>query len=111
MTSRDALSIGTDVKPPVLFKGEYEQWKDRFLDFIDRQKNGKNILTSIKEGPMPTVFEDISNEGNDSDGAPKSNRIEKGYAKLSDEQKNWFEADKTARSLLLQIVSSKSSVC
>ncbi|KAI3734670.1 hypothetical protein L6452_14145 [Arctium lappa] len=35
MTSREALAISTDVKPPVIFKGEYEQWKDIFLDFID----------------------------------------------------------------------------
>ncbi|KAI3735632.1 hypothetical protein L6452_15139 [Arctium lappa] len=71
MTSKDALSIGTDVKPPVLFKGEYEQWKDRFLDFIDRHSNGENILLSITEGPMKPIIihvpaDDV--DGNDIDG-------------------------------------------
>ncbi|KAI3697946.1 hypothetical protein L6452_31052 [Arctium lappa] len=64
MTSRDTLLIGTDVKPPVLFKGEYEQWKDRFLDFVDRQTNGANILESITDGPMKRPTDEIpSDEG------------------------------------------------
>ncbi|KAI3758637.1 hypothetical protein L6452_06204 [Arctium lappa] len=62
MTSKDALSIGTDVMPPVLFKGEYEQWKDRFLDFVDRHTNGKNILLFITEGPMVLPTMKIPNE-------------------------------------------------
>ncbi|KAI3729937.1 hypothetical protein L6452_18610 [Arctium lappa] len=52
MTSRDALAIGTDFKPPVLFKGEYEQWKDQFLDFIDRNEIGPYISQSLEEGLM-----------------------------------------------------------
>ncbi|KAI3715182.1 hypothetical protein L6452_22152 [Arctium lappa] len=56
MTSKDALSIDPDVKPHVLFKGEYEQWKDRFLDFIDKHANGENIMLSITEGPMKSRY-------------------------------------------------------
>lgn len=52
MTTKDVLALGTDVKPPVLFVGEYEQWKDRFLNFIDRLKNGENIRKSLEEGKM-----------------------------------------------------------
>ncbi|KAI3677859.1 hypothetical protein L6452_37131 [Arctium lappa] len=55
MTSREALAIGTDTKPPVLFKGEYEQWKDRFLNFTDRHELGEFIRTSIEEGVMKPV--------------------------------------------------------
>ncbi|KAI3678005.1 hypothetical protein L6452_37283 [Arctium lappa] len=108
MTSRDAFSIGTDVKPVVLFKGEYEQWKDRFLDFVDRYPNGENLLLSIKEGPMelPTVEipdnDSSDSEDGDEDREQKMKTVPKDFAQYSEEQKNRFNADKKARSLLLQ---------
>ena len=37
---RDALVIGSDNKPPVLFKDEYEIWVNRFKLFIMRKENG-----------------------------------------------------------------------
>ena len=49
--SREALEIGSDSKPPILFRGDYSQWKARFLNFIDRQELGEEILQSRKEGP------------------------------------------------------------
>ncbi|KAI3692748.1 hypothetical protein L6452_32570 [Arctium lappa] len=55
MTSREALAIGTDTKPPVLFKGEYEQWKDRFLNFIDRHDLCEFIRQSFAEGNMQPI--------------------------------------------------------
>ncbi|KAI3733961.1 hypothetical protein L6452_13420 [Arctium lappa] len=55
MTSREALAIGTDSKPPVLFKGEYEQWKDRFLNFIDRHELCEFIRQSFAEGNMQPI--------------------------------------------------------
>ncbi|KAI3707315.1 hypothetical protein L6452_25729 [Arctium lappa] len=55
MTSREALAIGTNTKPPVLFRGEYEQWKDRFLNFIKRHELGEFIGKSIEEGIMKPV--------------------------------------------------------
>ncbi|KAI3718233.1 hypothetical protein L6452_19095 [Arctium lappa] len=56
MTSRETLAIGTDTKPPVLFKGEYEQWKDGFLNFVDRHELGDFIRKSIEEGVMKPVM-------------------------------------------------------
>ncbi|KAI3715492.1 hypothetical protein L6452_22476 [Arctium lappa] len=56
MTSKEALAIGTDTKPPVLFKGEYEQWKDRFLNFVDRHELGDFIRKSIEEGVRKPVM-------------------------------------------------------
>ncbi|KAI3698153.1 hypothetical protein L6452_31265 [Arctium lappa] len=57
MTSRETLAIGIDTKPPVLFRGEYEQWKDRFMDFIERHDLGTLIRKSLEEGVMPSVWE------------------------------------------------------
>ena len=49
--SREALAIGLDTKSPILFRGDYSQWKDRFLDFIERQELGDEMLDSIMNGP------------------------------------------------------------
>ncbi|KAI3692375.1 hypothetical protein L6452_32189 [Arctium lappa] len=110
MTSKDALSIGNDVKPPVLFKEEYEQWKDRFLDFVDRHANGENILLSITEGPMiPSTVQIPDDESSDSEDGDEE-RVQKmrtvpmDFAQYSEEQKIRFKADKQARSLLLQSI-------
>ncbi|KAI3665586.1 hypothetical protein L6452_44213 [Arctium lappa] len=109
MTSKDALSIGTDVKPPVLFKGEYEQWKDRFLDFIDRHSNGENILLSITEGPMKSIIihvpaDDVDGDDEDVEKEIKTKPVKVEFSQYSEEQKSRFKADKQARSLLLQSI-------
>ena len=53
----DALVIGYDNKPPVLFKVKYELWVNQFKLFIMRKDNGHLIWKPIKEGPtlVPTV--------------------------------------------------------
>ncbi|KAI3747844.1 hypothetical protein L6452_10529 [Arctium lappa] len=113
MTSKDALSIGTDVKPPVLFKGEYEQWKDRFLDFVDRHSNGENILLSITEGPMapitvqiPDVDSSDSEDGTE-EREQKMKTVTVDISQYSEEQKSRYKADKQARSLLLQSIPNE----
>ncbi|KAI3729593.1 hypothetical protein L6452_18254 [Arctium lappa] len=113
MTSKDALSIGTDVKPPVLFKGEYEQWKDRFLDFIDRHSNGENILLSITEGPMapitvqvPDIDSSDSEDGTE-EREQKMKTVTMDISQYSEDQKSRYKADKQARSLLLQSIPNE----
>ncbi|KAI3735762.1 hypothetical protein L6452_15274 [Arctium lappa] len=113
MTSKDALSIGTDVKPPVLFKGEYEQWKDRFLDFIDRHSNGENILLSITEGPMVPITVQVPDvDSSDSEDGTKEREqkmktVTVDISQYSEEQKSRYKADKQARSLLLQSIPNE----
>jgi len=50
---RDALVIGFDQKPPVLFRDEYELLVNRFKLFIMRKENGHLIWKSIEKGPTP----------------------------------------------------------
>ncbi|KAI3733787.1 hypothetical protein L6452_13243 [Arctium lappa] len=95
MTSREALAIGTDTKPPVLFKGEYEQWKDRFLNFIDRHELGDYIRTSIEEGimtpPMTTrVIDNVPTQ------------VELKYHELQDDNLRRAKCDKLSKSYILQ---------
>ena len=50
--STEVETISSDTNPPVLFRGDYSQWKDRFLDFIERQEHGEEMLDSIMNGPV-----------------------------------------------------------
>lgn len=51
MANRVAMSIGLDTKPPNLFRGDYMQWTDIFLDFVSRRDLADSIMRSITEGP------------------------------------------------------------
>ncbi|KAI3667035.1 hypothetical protein L6452_42077 [Arctium lappa] len=47
------MSLGSDTRPPVLInENEFEQWQDRFINFIERQPNGENMMKSLTQGPM-----------------------------------------------------------
>ncbi|KAI3667268.1 hypothetical protein L6452_42318 [Arctium lappa] len=113
MTSKDALSICMNVKPPVLFKEEYEQWKDKFLDFVDRHSNGENILLSITEGPMIPLTVEVpdddssDSEDGDEDREQTTKTVKMDLSQYSKEQKSRYKADKQARSLLLQSIPNE----
>ncbi|KAJ9567970.1 hypothetical protein OSB04_003936 [Centaurea solstitialis] len=57
MNTRDALAIGSDTRPPVLFRGDFSQWKSRFLDFVAKQPLHKQIMESLKNGPVKCYTE------------------------------------------------------
>ncbi|KAI3702776.1 hypothetical protein L6452_28528 [Arctium lappa] len=64
------MSLGTDTHPPVLInENEFTQWQDRFINFIERQANGENMMKSFTEGPfvkpkndIPLTAEEITRE-------------------------------------------------
>lgn len=50
MASREALALGSDTRPPVLFRGSYNLWKKRFMDYVERQTNGHLLRELIEKG-------------------------------------------------------------
>ncbi|KAJ9555966.1 hypothetical protein OSB04_010580 [Centaurea solstitialis] len=99
MTTREALTIGSDTKPPVLFRGDYNMWRDRFLDFIDRQDLGEYIRLSLKEGPK--VFTEEKPAQPDSDPPVAAHTVIKKFEDMTVEEKNRHKADKLAKSFML----------
>ncbi|KAJ9561761.1 LOW QUALITY PROTEIN: hypothetical protein OSB04_006921 [Centaurea solstitialis] len=99
MTTREALAIGSDTKPPVLFRGDYNMWRDRFLDFIDRQDLGEYIRLSLKEGPK--VFTEEKSAQPDSDPPVAAHTVIKKFEDMTVEEKNRHKADKLAKSFML----------
>ncbi|KAJ9566854.1 hypothetical protein OSB04_002820 [Centaurea solstitialis] len=99
MTTKEALAIGSDTKPPVLFRGDYNMWRDRFLDFIDRQDLGEYIRLSLKEGPK--VFTEEKPAQPDSDPPVAAHTIIKKFEDMTVQEKNRHKADKLAKSFML----------
>nr|GEV24675.1 hypothetical protein [Tanacetum cinerariifolium] len=55
--SRDVLTIGSTMRIPLLYRGEYSQWVKRFMNYLEEQTDGKVMINSIKNGdqPLPRV--------------------------------------------------------
>ncbi|PWA38710.1 hypothetical protein CTI12_AA578870 [Artemisia annua] len=104
--SREAMTIGTDKEPPVLFRfrdADYPQWKDRFLDFIDRQELGEEILQSLKEGPAEFYV-------NADPPLPATQEVVNGSS-FSEKQNNRLKADDVAISYLFRGLTNEILAC
>nr|GFD34451.1 hypothetical protein [Tanacetum cinerariifolium] len=55
--SRDILTVISTMRIPLLYRGEYSQWVERFMDYLEEQTDGEAIINSIKNGnqPLPRV--------------------------------------------------------
>nr|GFB91151.1 hypothetical protein [Tanacetum cinerariifolium] len=42
---------------PLLYRGEYSQWSERFMNYLEEQTDGEAMINSIKNGdqPLPCV--------------------------------------------------------
>ncbi|KAJ9542272.1 hypothetical protein OSB04_028778 [Centaurea solstitialis] len=100
MNTRDALAIGSDTRPPVLFHGDFSQWKSRFLDFVAKQPLHKQIMESLKNGPVKYYTEIPAVP----DGNPPivGGRVEKDDTNFTPEEANRVRGDILAKSYLIQ---------
>nr|GEZ24688.1 hypothetical protein [Tanacetum cinerariifolium] len=55
--SRDVLTVGSTMRIPLLYQGEYSQWVERFMNYLKEQMDGEAMINSIKNGdqPLPRV--------------------------------------------------------
>nr|GEY60538.1 reverse transcriptase domain-containing protein [Tanacetum cinerariifolium] len=97
--SRDVLTIGSTMRIPLLFRGEYLQWSERFINYLEEQKDGKAMINLIKNGdqPLPTITQ-VSIAGATSSEQPSL----KDKSMWSDQEKKIRKIDRLARSLLIQ---------
>nr|GEY91584.1 hypothetical protein [Tanacetum cinerariifolium] len=51
--SRDVLTIGSTMTIPLLYQGEYSQWFERFMNYLEEQTDGEAMINSIKNGDQP----------------------------------------------------------
>nr|GEX60408.1 hypothetical protein [Tanacetum cinerariifolium] len=55
--SRDVLTVGSTMRIPLLYQGEYSQWSERFMNYLEEQTDGEAMINYIKHGdqPLPRV--------------------------------------------------------
>nr|GFA96824.1 hypothetical protein [Tanacetum cinerariifolium] len=97
--SRDVLTVGCTMRIPLLYRGEYSQWFERFMNYLEEQTDGEAMINSIKNGdqPLPRVTQ-VSIAGTISIEQPPL----KDKSMWSDQEKRIQKIDRLARSLLIQ---------
>nr|GEZ03729.1 hypothetical protein [Tanacetum cinerariifolium] len=51
--SRDVITVGSTIRIPLLYQGEYSQWRERFMNYLEEQTDGKAMINSIKNSDHP----------------------------------------------------------
>ncbi|GJU36779.1 hypothetical protein Tco_1185133 [Tanacetum coccineum] len=98
----DIQYAGSDTRPPMLDRTDFESWQQRIRLYCLGKDNGENIMKSITKGPfqMGTMRDTLTEGG---EGAlhlgPERARV---FADLSAEQKERYKADIHATNILLQ---------
>nr|GFC92623.1 hypothetical protein [Tanacetum cinerariifolium] len=128
--SRDVLTVGSTMRIPLLYRGEYSQWSKRFMNYLEEQTDGEAMINFIKYGdqPLPRVTQVFMNYLEEqTDGEAMINFIKYGDQPLprvtqvsiartssteqpplkdktmwSDQEKKIQKIDRLVRSLLIQ---------
>ncbi|GJW72149.1 hypothetical protein Tco_0129066 [Tanacetum coccineum] len=98
----DIQCAGSDTRPPMLDRTDFESWQQRIRLYCLGKDNGENIMKSIKEGPfqMGTVSDVITGgtEGAVQQGPVRARVLND----LSAEEKERYKADIRATNILTQ---------
>nr|GEU34180.1 integrase, catalytic region, zinc finger, CCHC-type, peptidase aspartic, catalytic [Tanacetum cinerariifolium] len=82
---------------PLLYRGEYSQWVERFMNYLEEQTDGEAMINSIKNGDQPlSRVTQVSIAGTTSTEQPPL----KDKSMWSDQEKRVQKIDRLARSLL-----------
>ncbi|XP_071688754.1 uncharacterized protein [Rutidosis leptorrhynchoides] len=85
----DALVLGSDTRPPMLFEGLFDEWKRRFDNFIDgKGEQTKYLWESFLNGPKISLH-------------PDTGAVLKPY-ELQGEEAKRAQADIDSRSIIMQ---------
>nr|GEV77703.1 hypothetical protein [Tanacetum cinerariifolium] len=101
--SQDVLTVGSTMRIPLLYRGEYSQWVERFMNYLEEQTDREAMINSIKNGdqPLPRVTQ-VSIAGTSTNEQPPL----KDKSMWSDPEKMIQKINRLARSLLIQGLSN-----
>ncbi|GJS01481.1 hypothetical protein Tco_0317989 [Tanacetum coccineum] len=51
--SRDVITVGSTMRIPLLYRGKYSQWSERFMNYLEEQMDGDAMINSIRNGEHP----------------------------------------------------------
>nr|GFD20588.1 hypothetical protein [Tanacetum cinerariifolium] len=97
--SRDVLTVGSTMRIPLLYRGEYSQWVERFMNYLEEQTDRKAMINSIKncDQPLPRVTQVSIARTTSTEQPPLKDK-----SMWSDQEKRVQNIDHLARSLLIQ---------
>ncbi|GJS95110.1 hypothetical protein Tco_0802078 [Tanacetum coccineum] len=97
--SRDVITVGSTMWILLLYRGEYSQWRERFMNYLEQQTDGEAMIHSIHNGDHPLhVVTQVSLVGTTSNVSPPM----KDKSMWTAEDKKNRKIDRLARSLLIQ---------
>nr|GEY95226.1 hypothetical protein [Tanacetum cinerariifolium] len=55
--SRDVITVGSTMRILLLYRGEYSQWRERFMNYLEEQTYGEAMINSIQndDQPLPVI--------------------------------------------------------
>nr|GEV39435.1 ribonuclease H-like domain-containing protein [Tanacetum cinerariifolium] len=101
--SQDVLTVGSTMRILLLYQGEYSQWVERFMNYLEEQTDEEVMINSIKndDQPLPRVTQ-VSIARTLSTEKPHL----KDKSMWSDQEKKIQKINCLARSLLIQGLSN-----
>nr|GEX62376.1 hypothetical protein [Tanacetum cinerariifolium] len=101
--SRDVLTVGSTMRILLLYRGEYSQWRERFMNYLEEETDGEAMVYSIHNGDhsLPVVAQ-VSLAGTE----PNATLTFKDPKFWTVEEKKTRKIDHLARSLLIQGLSN-----
>nr|GEX64340.1 retrovirus-related Pol polyprotein from transposon TNT 1-94 [Tanacetum cinerariifolium] len=61
--SSDVITVGSTMRIPLLYRGEYSQWRERFMNYLKEHTDGEAMINSIQNGLPNDIYSLIdSNE-------------------------------------------------
>nr|GEZ06846.1 hypothetical protein [Tanacetum cinerariifolium] len=101
--SRDVLTVGSTMRIPLLYRGEYSQWVERFMNYLEEQTDREVMINLIKNGnqPLPRVTQ-VSIAGTSSTEQPPL----KDKSMWSDQKKRIHKIYRLARYLPIEGLSN-----
>nr|GEW87287.1 putative ribonuclease H-like domain-containing protein [Tanacetum cinerariifolium] len=97
--SRDVITVGSTMRISLLYRGEYSQWRERFMDYLEEQMHSEAMINSIQNDnqPLPVIAQ-VSLAGTAQNAPPTLKDLKFWTA----EEKKTQKIDRLAISLLIQ---------
>nr|GEY85953.1 ribonuclease H-like domain-containing protein [Tanacetum cinerariifolium] len=97
--SRDMLTVGSTMRILLLYRGEYSQWVERFMKYLEEQTDGEAMINSIQNGdqPLPRVTQVSIDRTSSIEQPPLKDK-----SMWFNQEKRIQKIDRLARSLLSQ---------
>ncbi|GJX66577.1 hypothetical protein Tco_0300920 [Tanacetum coccineum] len=99
--SEDIQAVGSDTRPPMLDRIDFESWQQRIRLYCKGKNHGEYIFQSIDEVPfkMGTCRDEVVSDTDSSTLGPERDRV---VADLSQPEKDRLRAEIRATNILLQ---------